>query len=104
MSANYNIFLLKSIVKQNGRYLETMIQGSKLEAEQGNLVCLSAGDKSVFDDCESVFSAISKNSFYLGIPTTYSTLLFFVLLFNNFVFTIIIMCQFSVFRGSWKSL
>jgi 3-hydroxyisobutyrate dehydrogenase-like beta-hydroxyacid dehydrogenase len=45
-----------------------MIQGSKTEAEEGNLVCMSAGDKSLFDDCQSTFCAIAKNSFYLGKP------------------------------------
>lgn len=43
-----------------------MIQGSKTEAEDGNLVCMTAGNKSLFDDCRSMFCAIAKNSIYLG--------------------------------------
>lgn len=43
-----------------------MIQGSKVEAEEGNLVFMAAGDKTLFDDCQSSFCAIAKNSFYLG--------------------------------------
>lgn len=43
-----------------------MLQGSKTEAEEGNLVCMAAGDKTLFDDCQSTFCAIAKNSFYLG--------------------------------------
>lgn len=42
------------------------MQGSKVEAEEGTLVILAAGDKSLFDDCQSCFIAMSKNSFYLG--------------------------------------
>lgn len=45
-----------------------MIQGSKGDAEEGELVCMSAGDKSLFDECQSAFCAMAKNSFYLGKP------------------------------------
>lgn len=53
-------------MKNGGRYIETMIQGSKKEAEEGTLVCMSAGDKTLFDECQSIFCAIAKNSIYLG--------------------------------------
>lgn len=53
-------------MSRGGRYLETMIQGSKKQAEEGNLICLAAGDRSLFDDCESAFDAIATNSFFLG--------------------------------------
>lgn len=42
------------------------IQGSKTQAEEGTLIILAAGDRSLFDDCQSCFKAMSKNSFYLG--------------------------------------
>lgn len=58
--------IAEAIVSRGGRYLEAMIQGSKVEAEEGNLVFMAAGDKSLFDDCQSSFCAIAKNSFYLG--------------------------------------
>jgi len=58
--------LLQAILSKGGRYLEAMIQGSKKDAEEGNLVCLAAGDKSLFTDCKSSFCAISNHSFYLG--------------------------------------
>lgn len=45
-----------------------MIQGSRVEAEEGSLVCLAAGNKSLYDECESAFRAISKTSVYLGKP------------------------------------
>ncbi|VVC24083.1 3-hydroxyisobutyrate dehydrogenase, NAD-binding domain,6-phosphogluconate dehydrogenase, NADP-binding,6- [Cinara cedri] len=49
-----------------GRYMEAVIQGSKTEAGRGSLVCMAAGDKGLFDDCQSVFGAIAKKSLYLG--------------------------------------
>jgi len=52
-----------------------MIQGSKIEAEEGNLVCLAAGDKTLYDDCSTVFRAIAKNSVYIGKTIIYSLLI-----------------------------
>jgi len=66
MIVNYYYLLLKAIMNKGGRYLEAMMQGSKIEAEEGNLVVLAAGDKSLFDDCQSIFCATAKNSFFLG--------------------------------------
>merc|ERR1711915_907285 len=40
--------------------------GSKTQAQDGTLVILVAGDRSLFDDCQSCFQAMGKNSFYLG--------------------------------------
>ena len=37
------------------RYLEAQIQGSKTQAQDGTLVILVAGDRSLFDDCQSCF-------------------------------------------------
>jgi len=51
---------------KGGRYLEAQIQGSKTQAQDGTLVVLVAGDRSLFDDCQSCFQAMGKNSFYLG--------------------------------------
>jgi len=58
--------LLQAILSRGGRYLEAMIQGNKHDAEQGELVCLTAGDKSLFADCQSAFCAIANKSIYLG--------------------------------------
>lgn len=58
--------IAEAISGKGGRYLEAQMQGSKVEAEEGTLVILAAGDKSLFDDCQSCFIAMSKNSFYLG--------------------------------------
>lgn len=60
------IFSLQAINAKGGRYLEAQVQGSKTQAEEGTLVILAAGDRSLFDDCQSCFKAMGKNSFYLG--------------------------------------
>jgi 3-hydroxyisobutyrate dehydrogenase len=58
--------ICEAILSRGGRYLEAMVQGSKEDAEGGRLVCLTAGDKSLFTDCKSSFCAISEKSMYLG--------------------------------------
>ncbi|XP_028036957.1 putative oxidoreductase GLYR1 homolog isoform X2 [Bombyx mandarina] len=58
--------IVEAISGKGGRYLEAQIQGSKTQAEEGTLIVLAAGDRSLFDDCQSCFKAMSKNSFYLG--------------------------------------
>ncbi|XP_016657812.1 putative oxidoreductase GLYR1 homolog isoform X1 [Acyrthosiphon pisum] len=58
--------ICEAILSRGGRYLEAMIQGSKSDAEQGKLICLTAGDQPLFADCKSVFCAISDKSMYLG--------------------------------------
>lgn len=47
-------------------YLEAQIQGTKSQAEEGKLILLAAGDKQLFDDCQSCFEAMGKNSFFVG--------------------------------------
>lgn len=60
------MYLLQAILSRGGRYLEAMIQGSKLNAEEGELICLAAGDKSLFADCETAFCSFANKSIYLG--------------------------------------
>ncbi|CAH0560153.1 unnamed protein product [Brassicogethes aeneus] len=54
------------IKSKGGRYLEAQVQGSKNEADEGSLVILTAGDQSLFLDCQSCFKAMGKASFFLG--------------------------------------
>lgn len=54
------------ITSKGGRYLEAQLQGSKDEADNGSLIVLGAGDKSLFDDCQTCFQAMGKTAFYLG--------------------------------------
>jgi 3-hydroxyisobutyrate dehydrogenase len=55
-----------AINSKGGRYLEAQIQGSKSEAEEGSLIILAAGDRSLYEDCQSSFQAMGKHSFFLG--------------------------------------
>lgn len=55
-----------AIVSKGGRYLEAQMQGSRNQAEDGTLIILAAGDRSLFDECQSCFKAMGKNSFFLG--------------------------------------
>lgn len=54
------------ITGQGGRYLEAQIQGNKDDADKGNLVVLGAGDRTLFDECQSCFKAMGRTAFYLG--------------------------------------
>ncbi|XP_053973823.1 cytokine-like nuclear factor N-PAC [Hylaeus anthracinus] len=58
--------IAEAITAKGGRYLEAQVQGSKTEAQEGTLVILAAGDRALFDECQSCFEAMGKNSFYLG--------------------------------------
>lgn len=58
--------IAEAISLKGGRYLEAQVQGSKDQASDGTLVILVAGDKSLFDDCQSCFQAMGKFSFHLG--------------------------------------
>jgi 3-hydroxyisobutyrate dehydrogenase len=48
------------------RYLEAQIQGTKSQAEEGKLILLAAGDKELFDSCQTCFEAMGRNSFFVG--------------------------------------
>ncbi|OQR66295.1 putative oxidoreductase GLYR1-like [Tropilaelaps mercedesae] len=58
--------LAEAIVARGGRYLEAPFAGSRSLAHQGQLTITACGDKSLFDDCDSVFTAISAQCMYLG--------------------------------------
>jgi len=60
------IFFYQAIQAKGGRFLEAQIQGSKNQAEEGSLVILAAGDRSLFDECQTCFQAMGRNSFYFG--------------------------------------
>lgn len=55
-----------AIVSKGGRYLEAQMQGSRIQAEEGTLIILAAGDRTLFDECQSCFKAMGKSSFFLG--------------------------------------
>lgn len=63
---NTSNVIANGIITLGGRYLEAQIQGSRKEAQDGALVIIAGGDRTVFDDCQSCFKSISKNTFFLG--------------------------------------
>ena len=58
--------IAEAISLKGGRYLEAQVEGSKDQAQDGSLVALVAGDKSLFDDAQSCFQAMGKHSYHLG--------------------------------------
>ena len=58
--------IAEAISLKGGRYLEAQVQGSKDQSQDGSLVILVAGDKSLFDDAQSCFQAMGKCSYHLG--------------------------------------
>nr|XP_039255840.1 glyoxylate/succinic semialdehyde reductase 1-like isoform X1 [Styela clava] len=58
--------IAEAICMRGGRYLEAPVNGSKKEAEHGQLVILAAGDRSLYMDCYSSFEAMGKKTFFLG--------------------------------------
>lgn len=54
------------IVIKGGCYLEAPICGSGIEADEGNLLIVAAGDKALYDDCKSCFEAISKKHLFVS--------------------------------------
>merc|ERR1711963_438738 len=58
MDSNTSQDIAEAISLKGGRYLEAQIQGSKTQAQDGTLVILVSGDRSLFDDCQSCFQAM----------------------------------------------
>jgi len=57
----------EAIIARGGRYLEApMILNGKKAAEDGDLIIVSAGDKTLYEDCSSCFQAMARQSFFLG--------------------------------------
>jgi 3-hydroxyisobutyrate dehydrogenase len=58
---------IESALKSAGmNYLEAQIHGTKEQAEEGKLIILAAGDKQIFDLCQTCFEAMGRNSFFVG--------------------------------------
>ncbi|XP_075938263.1 cytokine-like nuclear factor N-PAC isoform X3 [Anarhichas minor] len=58
--------LSKVITSRGGRFLEAPVAGSQQLSNDGMLVILAAGDRTVYEDCSSCFQAMGKTSFFLG--------------------------------------
>lgn len=58
---------IESALKDKGmQYLEAQIHGTKAQAEEGKLIILAAGNKQLFDACQTCFEAMGRNSFFVG--------------------------------------
>ncbi|XP_010872173.1 putative oxidoreductase GLYR1 isoform X4 [Esox lucius] len=58
--------LSQVITSRGGRFLEAPVAGSQQLSNEGMLVILAAGDRTVYEDCSSCFQAMGKTSFFLG--------------------------------------
>jgi len=55
-----------AITQAGGRFLEAPVSGTKKPAEDGTLIILAAGDKSLYDDALPAFEVMGKMSPFLG--------------------------------------
>lgn len=60
------MFECQVITSRGGRFLEAPVAGSQQLSNDGMLVILAAGDRTVYEDCSSCFQAMGKTSFFLG--------------------------------------
>ncbi|XP_036386877.1 putative oxidoreductase GLYR1 isoform X2 [Megalops cyprinoides] len=58
--------LSQVIPSRGGRFLEAPVSGSQQLSNDGMLVILAAGDRTLYEDCSSCFQAMGKTSFFLG--------------------------------------
>ncbi|KAG9445550.1 hypothetical protein H6P81_011678 [Aristolochia fimbriata] len=56
----------EAITKKGGYFLEAPVSGSKKPAEDGQLVILAAGDKTLYEEAIPAFDVMGKKAFYLG--------------------------------------
>lgn len=55
-----------AITAKGGRFLEAPVSGSKKPAEDGQLIFLCAGDRSIFDEITPALDVMGKKSLFLG--------------------------------------
>uniref|UniRef100_A0A671RDX5 Cytokine-like nuclear factor N-PAC n=1 Tax=Sinocyclocheilus anshuiensis TaxID=1608454 RepID=A0A671RDX5_9TELE len=58
--------LAQVITSRGGRFLEAPVSGSQQLSNDGMLVIVAAGDRSVYEDCSSCFQAMGKTSFFIA--------------------------------------
>jgi 3-hydroxyisobutyrate dehydrogenase-like beta-hydroxyacid dehydrogenase len=58
--------IAKAVSEQGGRFLEAPVFGTKKPAEDGTLVILAAGDRSLYDEAAPAFEKMGKKRLYLG--------------------------------------
>ena len=55
-----------AVTARGGRYLEAPVSGSRKPAEEGSLIILCAGDRSLFDETTPALEKMGKKVLYLG--------------------------------------
>ncbi len=55
-----------AVTSQGARFLEVPVSGSKKPAEDGTLVLLAGGDRSLFDDLAPALSRLGQKALFLG--------------------------------------
>ncbi|MCL7029419.1 hypothetical protein MKW94_017733 [Papaver nudicaule] len=66
VDADTSIKINEAIVQKGGVFLEAPVSGSKKPAEDGQLVILAAGDKTLYEEAIPAFDVMGKKSFFLG--------------------------------------
>ncbi|XP_058205467.1 glyoxylate/succinic semialdehyde reductase 1 [Rhododendron vialii] len=56
----------EAITSKGGYFLEAPVSGSKKPAEDGQLVILAAGEKTLYEEALPAFDVMGKKSFFLG--------------------------------------
>jgi len=56
----------KAVTEAGGRFLEAPVSGSRKPAEEGTLIIMAAGDRSLYDEVEKAFACLGKMTLYLG--------------------------------------
>tara|TARA_B110000977_G_scaffold64562_1_gene87901 strand:- start:45600 stop:46622 length:1023 start_codon:yes stop_codon:yes gene_type:complete len=60
-------YKISELIKSTGaEFLEAPVSGSKAPAEQGALIFMAAGDKSLYDKCVAPLDTMGKAHFFLG--------------------------------------
>lgn len=58
--------IAEAVSDRGGRFLEAPVSGTKKPAEDGTLVILAGGDRSLYEDACSAFEKMGKKHLYLG--------------------------------------
>ena len=58
--------IAQAVTGAGGRFLEAPVSGSRKPAEEGTLIFLAAGDRSLFDEATPCFDKMGKKTLYLG--------------------------------------
>jgi 3-hydroxyisobutyrate dehydrogenase len=58
--------IAQAISGRGGRFLEAPVSGTKKPAEEGTLIILAAGDRSLYDEAAPAFDRLGKKRLHLG--------------------------------------